>query len=507
MNSVTRRALIGAGAAGAVAAMVVPALTASAATPAETQAAAAGSPPRVSGSRPNIVVYMCDDMRQDDLTVLPTVRSLLGAEGVTFANCFTCAPHCAPSRAALFTGVYGHNNGVLSNSDSAKFDFSQPAGIENFTDAIAAWLQARGYYTSLIGKVIASDSATAIAPGYNDWFTLGGATEYQDFNFEINNNGTPESYSGPDQFQSDVLTQHAIQVIESLKGSAQPFFITIAPSIPHLQLDPTQVPPVPASRFANFSSDRALPRPPSFNEADVSDKPLEVRQLPLMTDSVIQDTTDEYRGRLASLQAIDDNVGQIYKALQDVGRLDNTIFVFTSDHGWMLGEHRYPHGKVVHYDPATRIPMVIRGPGFPAGVERQQPIVNLDLTATIVDAAGASPTRSLDGESLFPFAASSRYRTDRAVQFEIEFNGNPALGEPGSHYFAARTQNWKYVHHTDTGEEELYDFQHDPYELTNLAGNRAYSTQKAKLSALAASLKSCTGTSCQVTTAGAGPAV
>lgn len=447
-------------------------------------AAAASSPQK---QKPNIVVFMTDDQRADDMWMLSRTRQLLGGEGTTFMNAFTTSPQCAPSRATYFTGLLAHNHGLISNTSKI--------GDVDFSHSLGVLLQAAGYFTSHVGKVLLNDAATFRLPGFDDWFALATPGEYTDFDITVNDNGTVRTFNGTDNYQSDVLAAHAVDIIKRVGNSAQPLFMTVAPSIPHDQVHGSQqLPPQPATRYAGSFAQLPLPEPPNFNENDVSDKPQEVQNLSVLTDDQVAAIQAEYRARSAALLAIDDNVESIYNALRDAGRLDNTIFVFTADHGWMQGEHRYPGGKVVHYEPSTRIPLLIRGPGFPANSVCEELVANVDIPATLIQAAGAQPAQPPDGVPLLPMPPQP---DDRVLPLEIQFDGGGGAYANPSHYCAARTRDWKYVLHPDTNEEELYDVRNDPYELTNLATDPAHNARKATLRGEATSLSTCQGDTCR----------
>jgi arylsulfatase A-like enzyme len=168
------------------------------------------------------------------------------------------------------------------------------------------------------------------------------------------------------------------------------------------------------------------------------------------------------------------------------GVLDNTVIIFTSDNGYHFGEHRIPEGKRFIYERSARVPLLIRGPGFPAGVVRDQLVMNVDVPATILDLADASPGRALDGLSLLPFAEDGGYGAER-----------PIVIETVRRYFALRTPKWVYVEYKD-GQKELYDMIADPDQLQNVVGKSAYAGVRSELAAKLAQLKRCAGTSCQV---------
>ena len=173
--------------------------------------------------------------------------------------------------------------------------------------------------------------------------------------------------------------------------------------------------------------------------------------------------------------------------LRAAGELDNTYIVFTSDNGYMLGEHR-KQGKHVVYEESVRVPLIVRGPGLPAGHVRGQLAANIDLAPTILDAAGVPPRLRMDGISLLPPAPDPASGGTRSLVLEY------LAGRTG--YSAVRTPNgYLYAEHRN-GEHELYDLNTDPYELHNLAGKPAEAGLEAGLAQRLATLRDCAGSAC-----------
>ena len=253
---------------------------------------------------------------------------------------------------------------------------------------------------------------------------------------------------------------------------------------------------VPAPRDAHTFAHAPLPKSPAFNEVDVSDKPLAVRRRRLLTEADIQVITERYRRRIESLVAVDEAVRRIVAALDESGELDNTLIIFTSDNGFLQGEHRIPLGKVDVYDPSTRVPLIVRGPGVPAGVHLRQPVANIDLAPTIVDAADAEPGLPMDGRSLWPLFADRGLFWGRDILHEA-----PGLDRHTLQYTAIRTPGWVYVEYL-TGEKELYDLARDPDELVNLDRDPVYAGIRNELAGRLALLRDCAGATCR-----AGPAI
>ena len=458
--------------------------------------AALAVPAQANGqlARPNVLLIMSDDQTVESMKAMPKTRQLLGANGTTFANSFVGYSLCCPSRATMLSGQYNHNNGVLSNSPP-------DGGYEKLDHAntLPVWLQGAGYHTTHVGKYLNGYGSrvpqTTVPPGWSDWQGLVDPTTYRMYDYTINDNGTLRTYgSSPAEYQTDVLAARAEHTILTRAPQAQPFFLSVAPLAPHGEgkspTYPDGGPPRPAPRHADAFKDAPLPRPPSFNEADVSDKPTFIRNRPRFTQQRIDQITTAYRMRLGSLLAIDDLVERLVTALSETGELDNTLILFTADNGFFHGEHRIPNGKVQVYEPSIRVPLLVRGPGFAAGATANAPALNVDLAATIAGAAGATPGRVLDGLPLSTVAAGATTAIARPV-----LNETGAEGTTRRYHTAIRTDRHIYVEHSN-GEQELYDLATDPHQLTNVAGNPAFAPLQAELAARLAVLRKCSGAAC-----------
>jgi arylsulfatase A-like enzyme len=449
----------------------------------------------VAHAAPNVVVIETDDQVVGDLAAMPQTRALIADAGVTFDNSFVSLSLCCPSRATFLTGQYAHNHGVRSISPPWG-GFSKLHGSET----LAVWLQRAGYSTGLVGKYLNGYGGNVVPPGWTDFQGLLSSSTYRFFDYTMNVNGVREHF-GDDvaDYQTDVLTQRSLDFIREHTGDGAPFFLWttfVAPHVgqPHDLQDPIGVKStVPAPRDWNAFAGALLPRPPSFDEADVSDKPPSVRYRPRLSRWRIAAIANTYRQRLASLLAVDEGVGRIVDALRAAGQLDNTLLIFTSDNGFMVGEHRIPGGKVVPYEPSIRVPLLMRGPGIPAGVHRAQLAFNGDLAPTILDAAHARAGLALDGRSLLPFARSARVHSGRAILIEAP-PGNRTNGLPM--FTGLRTPRYKYVQYLH-GARELYDLRRDPWELDNLAGKRSAAGVQRRLARRLARLRGCAGADCR----------
>jgi N-acetylglucosamine-6-sulfatase len=446
-----------------------------------------------TAAKPNIVFILADDMRASDLDYMPNTQNLLTNQGVKFTKAWVTRSLCCPSRASTLRGQYAHNHGVWVNvPPMGGFWNFYDNGRENST--IATWLDAAGYDTILIGKYLNRYGldrngnyapTTYVPPGWDRWYAWEGAYPSAT-TYDINENGQIVRYNRSEIHDTDLHAQTAEDFIRQTAGGA-PFYMHLSPNAPHH-------PSYYASRHANMFSNTALPKPSSFNEADVSDKPQWVRNKPRLSSTQISDMTQFYRKRLRALQSLDEMVKQLVDTLSTekdplTGKplIDNTYIVFTSDNGIYLGEHRLTD-KAAAYNAAPRVPLLIRGPGVPRGVARSEMALNNDLAPTFASWAGVAPPGFVDGRSLKPLLLASPPATWRTA-FLVEHRRSPEeFGYVAAipNYDAVRTAQYNYVEY-ETGEKELYDLSADPTELTNIypsASPTLRSNLKARLDAL-----------------------
>ncbi|MBA2325466.1 MAG: sulfatase [Actinobacteria bacterium] len=436
--------------------------------------------------RPNVVVIMTDDQTVESMRVMPNVRDLLAEHGVTFTNSFASYPLCCPSRATLLTGQYAHNHGVLGNEP--------PNGgygaFEDERTTLPVALQDAGYTTIHIGKYLnryGLANPRRVPPAWDDWRGLVGDSVYEYLGFTLNNNGALR-YQPPERgYQTDVLTRLATDTIRR-ESDDGPFFLNLAYVAPHRALDRRLA--RPAARHQGTFATEPLPMPASFNEADASDKPPRLAAQPPFTPAEVDLITRRYRSRLESLLAVDEGVAAVVRALRKTGELDNTLIVFTSDNGFLQGEHRVASGKVFPYEPSIRVPLVVRGLGVASGAASDALVANVDLAPTILAFAGAESLRRMDGRSLEELLdRPNRDQRDRPVLLE-------AFDARSGAYQGVRTRRYVYVEYTDGGRE-LYDLRADPDQLENRAGDPTMATVEARMARTLARLRDCAGGECR----------
>ena len=466
--------------------------------------------------RPNIVLIMDDDQSVNLQKFLTKTNAAIAGKGVTFDNSFVNYSLCCPSRSTMLTGQYAHNHGVRSNTPPTG-GYSKLA--PTMSNTLPVWLQRSGYYTAHIGKFLNGYGTTApdteVPPGWNEWFgsldnpdAFTGGT-YTAYGYTLNENGQIVHYGStpdvvdPATYQTDVYSQKAADFIRRVAPSRQPFYLSLAPRDPHGEAASCncapQNNPRAAPRYEGALNGLTAPRDPSFNEADVSDKPSNIRDLPPLTAAQIGNVDAAYRARAESVLGVDDLVQNVVNTLQASGELKNTVLIFTSDNGFFHGEHRVPRGKVRLYEPSIRVPLLIRAPGMPRGVHRRQPVSNVDLAPTILDFANASAGRLQDGVSLAPLMENRRDFPGRSLEVETFFNTPDAAEDPEDpplNYRGVRTDRYLYAEH-GSGEQELYDLRSDPFELQNQAGNPVYAQSHGALRRLLSSQANCAGKTCR----------
>jgi N-acetylglucosamine-6-sulfatase len=443
---------------------------------------------------PNIVVLHTDDQDAASMAVMPRTRALLGAQGTTFLNSFASYPLCCPSRATFLTGQYGHNHGVLGNNPPE-------GGFERFRGAssLPVWLRRSGYHTALVGKYLngyGERNPREVPPGWSDWNGSVDPSTYEYYGTTINRNGRLVTTGrNAASYQTDVYARLASAIIRRRARSPQPFFLWTAFLAPHdasrePEDDASTSMPVPAPRHRTHFTQAGLPSWPSLNEADVSDKPAFVRRLPSLTPQALAGVRTRYRRRLAALLAVDEAVAGIVATLRATGELNRPRILFTSDNGWLQGEHRVPRGKGLLYEPSVRVPLLMRGPGVPRGARRSQLVANIDLAPTILAAARARPGLAQDGLSLLALARNPRLGLARDILLE---NGERGAARE---YVAIRTPHHLYAEYRN-GDRELYDLRSDRFQLRSLHADPGRAALRGVLAARLAKLRSCRGAACR----------
>jgi N-acetylglucosamine-6-sulfatase len=499
----------------------------------------AASEARAAETGANVVFILTDDMTSSELAGMPNVQSLIGAEGTTFNEAYVSFPLCCPSRATMLSGQYMHNHGVRGNlpPNGSWFRFRS-----HESNDLPVWLQQDGYYNVHIGKYMNGyslvDGTLPVPDGWSEWY--GKVSEdalYFDYNIveKTGPSATPRiTFYGdqPADYQTDVFGDRAVDFVNDSAVSHQPFWLNLWFNSPHGPFDPA---PRDLYRLAGSPQ----PKLPGFNEKDIRDKPkwLQRQLKKRLTKKQIKVIDNERRRQQEQLISVDQSVGELIQALKDKGILDNTYVIFASDNGFFRGEHRIASGKYLPYDPASRVPLLIRGPGIPHGGVSNELVWNGDIAQTIDQIASGSINTSVDGRSLLPYAENPALRSTRPILLEADTGPGGTTGESAQAsaamaraarvhvagrrgvdnldqepdaiktaanniatapaYRSIRTDRYEYTIYSN-GQSELYDMKRDPAQLQSLARDPRYRFVRKFLYDHLAVLSTCAGETCRV---------
>jgi N-acetylglucosamine-6-sulfatase len=416
--------------------------------------------------KPNIIFIITDDQRWDSLgatgsTLAKTPNiDRLAREGASFRNFFTTTPLCSPSRASFLTGRYAHTHGVINN-DKIGLDV-----ISHTLMTFPRRLREAGYETAFIGKWhMGPDDSRR--PGFDHWISFKGQGMYLDP--VVNINGEQRQLDG---YMTDWLNRWALEFVE--RSRAKPFMLYLSHKAVH-------APYLPAKRHEALYGDAEF-IPPASADDDLSGKPVLRRTVEPIDWTQLEGVTPEppesrrgrakdpdsiVRDQLRCLAAVDDGVGMLLQELKRRGLLENTIIIFTSDNGYLLGEHRQFDTKRFAYEESLRVPFIIRYPRLiNAGTTIDALTLNIDVAPTLLELAGAEPLEEVQGMSFVPLLRdrNAKWRESFMAEYFME-----KVVPRAPSWQAVRTTRWKYIHYAGLeGMDELYDLQNDRREMRNL---------------------------------------
>jgi arylsulfatase A-like enzyme len=445
--------------------------------------------------KPNVILFLTDDQTMSDMRALSAVKRRIGGVGTTFSHAYSSFPQCCPARATMLTGQYAHNHGVMGNRPP-------DGGFQAFDDdeTLAVWLTRAGYNTLMLGKYLNGydDPATRtyLPPGWAEWqVPVGGIYNYR--SFTVNENGTIVHYSGN---QVDHVRDRGIELIQSYAAQEKPFFLQAGFLAPHTggPVEPGDPIAVNGSRalktpgvspqYRNVFRRLPLPRKPSILEGNMSDKP----SMTSLRERPRWEFREAYQQRLESLLSVNEAVDSMMDALEATGEAQNTLVIFASDNGHLVGEHR-GYGKVVGYEESVRVPLIISGPGFSSGVRRNQLVTLADLTSTIAQATGADPTLLQDGQPLQDLSRDPDFARHRSILLEA----GPSRRTDGQRlYTGIRTPDRLSLLVWHTGDVEYYDLREDPFQVDGRVSGSETVADRDSLIARLDELKDCAGTTC-----------
>jgi arylsulfatase A-like enzyme len=448
--------------------------------------------------RPNVVLILTDDLDKSLMPYMPHTTSLIRDQGADFSNFYVEQSSCCPSRASILSGLYAHNHGVIGN-------VWPEGGYERWKeteqgDDLPVWLERSGYRNAMLGKYFneypyhpgehLSDAKKAelrsfVPPGWQSWVAPVQGNAYAQSHYRLNVDGQVDADFHDDYLDSR-LGQEAVDLVDG--GDGFDFdeggqFVYYASYSPHT---PYAYPKELKGTFA----DAQYPRTPDFDEADVSDKFGLTRTREALSASDLATIDETFRKRIRSVQVLDQSVADLVQALDDQGALDNTYLIFTSDNGYIMGNHRREIGKYNQFQGTVNVPFYIRGPGITPGSSYDDVAGNVDIAPTIAEIAGAG-TPEVDGVSLLsrlhggPPLSRSFYLLGRALTpTNTTSNGLEEVPESDVESSRSSTLNdftgvtngrYKLIRYTHLPYEELYDLSKDPYELENLLAQGAAS--------------------------------
>ncbi len=435
-----------------------------------------------AAARPNILVILTDDQRWDALGVVQKelgARSLfpwfetphldrIAQEGVRFRNVFVTTSLCSPSRASLLSGQYARTHRVLNNF--TEYPNSLPGYPRRLHEA--------GYETAYIGKWHMGEDNDEQRPGFDYWMSHRGQGNY--FDNEFNINGTRKKLPG---YYTTVVTDAAVDWLN--RAHDRPWLLVVGHKAPHG--GPIQ----PEPRFEHALDAFPIRKPVNFGNYRVTDgKPAWLEEsLPtwhgVQGPLYGQKEYDRFvRAYLATLLSVDESVGRLYRALEQLGQLNNTLIVFSSDNGFVLGEHGRVDKRTA-YEESLRIPLLVRYPPLiRPGTTVDAMVLNLDLAPSLLDIAGAKRLPGIQGRSWKELAngTGGTIHNDFLYEYNYEkqFPYTPNVR-------AVRTAEWKLIRYPggdgtpDRFPAELYHLSNDPDELLNLATDPKYAAVQTQL--------------------------
>ncbi|PNY29948.1 Arylsulfatase [Tolypocladium capitatum] len=478
---------------------------------------------RCKAKRPNIILILTDDqdLHLGSLDYMPSVQRELISEGTSFSNHFTTVSQGCPSRASLLRGQHAHNTN-LTHVQAPGGNYAKWKASGQDEDYLPFWLNKAGYHTEC------KPPPNHLEPWAYDYNTP-----------VFSKNGlAPVLYSGYHQTDvirakvyaaaflhartlagRELIMRNSLSRLNYLtqKEQDRPFFLTIAPAAPHVELSGF---PKPQERHKDSFLEAEAPKPVNFNPLDyfARQKPSWLKRLQQLKDSAIDLLEVHFHLRIQALLGVDEIVHDVVKLLEGKYVMHNTYIVYTSDNGYHLGQHRVPAGKSLPYLKDTNLPFIVRGPGVPTGKKSRLPGTHLDLAPTFLDIACVDPQSFpvyLDGRSLLdnwhnPKRTANGSESASRDIINVEFWGSSVFeiighsGRSNNSYKTIRIVGeetaWLYSKWC-TGDTELYETYFDPFELENLAPKAAPGSLQGqmmnRLDALLMVTKSCSQDTCR----------
>jgi N-acetylglucosamine-6-sulfatase len=428
--------------------------------------------------KPNFLFVLVDDQPHDAVGFsnrYPFLKTpnidKLAEEGVNIKNFFVTQSICSPSRASFLTGTYPHIHGVNQNNKYVDPDWTNYAPY-------SVHLQNSGYETAHIGKIHMAHKRGKdhVRPGFDYWFSFIGQGQY--FNPNVNDNGKEIKLEG---YITDILTEKTIDWLKNKRDPDKPFSVNLWHKAVHEKH-------LPAPRHKNLFKNEPLPEPPyEMHKETFKGKPEWQRRKTFGfkwdKNKKVPEVLEEKRWPinkfknmqlLRSLIAVDESLGSVLKALDEIGELENTVIIYSSDNGYFMGEHTYKDKRLA-YESSIRVPMII---SYPKLISKNTVIdeqcLNIDLAPTILELAGINKPKYMQGESMVKLMSGKKDKSWRKSIF-FEYYVDDAWPYAGPDQVAVRTNQYKLVDNFLKDDiDELYDLINDPGEMKNLINNAKY---------------------------------
>ena len=503
--------------------------------------------------RPDFVVIQTDDQTARMLhstwidrrgkrhLTMPRTLSLIGGQGVEFSNYYATVPVCSPARSALLSGQYGHTSGLVRNVGRLG-GAEGLAASEVWSRNIAVALRRAGYRTAHFGRLVNGYGSPdaynnrQVPPGWSTWatdWTPGPVRRF--YGYRLNVDGRIQGPFGranyqarshkdsPDcptgglacEYHTDQITTRAVRAIR--KAHRRPVYVQIDFQAPHGNPGESGK-AEPASRHIGSAARTPLPRPPGFNEANISDKPPALRHgSRRLTRREIRRLRQQWQDELEALRSVDESVGRVIRTLRRSGRLKDTYIFFTSDNGAFFGEHRYARSKFLAYEPSANVPLIVRGPGVKRDRRSAAIVSNVDIAPTIADLANVRPLLRQDGRSIgsllrspgrsgrravviesyrLPSQRFYRHLREEGIQAPNDLGASVSATVPAVNFTALRAGRYKYIEY-EGGGRELYDLTLDPAEISNRVRWPAYRRVRKILRRQIGWRRFCAGRTCR----------